>query len=99
WDADESAPVLLYVGRLASEKNIHLALRTFLVVRELHPNARMVVVGDGPLRAQLENEYPIVHFAGPLHGESLAIHYASADLFLFPSLTETFGNEIGRAHV
>jgi glycosyltransferase involved in cell wall biosynthesis len=92
WDADERAPVLLYVGRLASEKNIHLALRTFLVVRELHPNARMVVVGDGPLRGQLENEYPIVHFAGPLRGESLAIHYASADLFLFPSLTETFGN-------
>jgi glycosyltransferase involved in cell wall biosynthesis len=92
WDATDDAPVLLYVGRLAAEKNVALALRTFIILRELHPSARMVVVGDGPLRVQLENEYPMVHFAGALRGESLAIHYASADIFLFPSLTETFGN-------
>jgi glycosyltransferase involved in cell wall biosynthesis len=92
WDAVGEAPVLLYVGRLAPEKNIDLALRTFLVVRQLHPDARMVVVGDGPLRARLQVEYPMVHFAGTLRGDSLPIHYASADLFLFPSLTETFGN-------
>jgi glycosyltransferase involved in cell wall biosynthesis len=92
WDATDDAPVLLYVGRLAAEKNVALALRTFLHVRDLHPNARMVVVGDGPLRAQLASEYPAVHFAGVLCGEALAVHYASADLFLFPSLTETFGN-------
>jgi glycosyltransferase involved in cell wall biosynthesis len=92
WDAREDAPVLLYVGRLASEKNVVLALRTFLKVLELHPEARMVVVGDGPLRKQLEADYPLVHFTGSLRGEALAVHYASADLFLFPSLTETFGN-------
>jgi glycosyltransferase involved in cell wall biosynthesis len=92
WDADPDSPVVLYVGRLASEKNVVLALRAFLILREMHPRARMVMVGDGPLRTQLENDYPMVHFAGPLRGESLAIHYASADLFLFPSLTETFGN-------
>jgi len=92
WDAADDAPVLLYVGRLAAEKNVTLALHAFMTVRELHPGARMVVVGDGPLRVQLENEYPMVHFAGALRGESLAIHYASADVFLFPSLTETFGN-------
>ncbi|HUL66375.1 MAG TPA: glycosyltransferase family 1 protein [Burkholderiaceae bacterium] len=92
WDARSDAPVLLYVGRLASEKNVVLALRTYLTLLELHPDARMVVVGDGPLRAQLEDEYPLVHFAGPLRGQSLAIHYASSDVFLFPSLTETFGN-------
>ena len=92
WDARGDAPVLLYVGRLASEKNVALALRTYFTLLELHPDARMVVVGDGPLRAQLENEHALVHFAGPLRGESLAIHYASADVFLFPSLTDTFGN-------
>jgi glycosyltransferase involved in cell wall biosynthesis len=52
----------------------------------------MVVVGDGPLKSQLEAGYRDVHFAGALRGEALAVHYASADLFLFPSLTETFGN-------
>ncbi len=92
WDAAGDAPVLLYVGRLAGEKNVELALRTFIVIRQLHPEARMVVVGDGPQRERLQADYPMVHFAGALRGDSLAIHYASADLFLFPSLTETFGN-------
>jgi len=92
WDAADDSPVLLYVGRLAPEKNVELALRAFLQVQKLHPDARMVVVGDGPLRTRLEAQHPKVHFAGPLRGESLAIHYASADLFLFPSTTETFGN-------
>lgn len=92
WDAAPDAPVLLYVGRLAAEKNVELALRAFIVLRQLHPAARMVVVGDGPLRARLEEAYPMVHFTGALAGDSLAIHYASADVFLFPSLSETFGN-------
>jgi glycosyltransferase involved in cell wall biosynthesis len=92
WDADDDAPVVLYVGRLAAEKNVVLALNAFVRLREMHPDARMVVVGDGPLRTQLEADYPNVHFAGALRGEALAVHYASADLFLFPSLTETFGN-------
>lgn len=92
WGAGETTPVLLYVGRLAAEKNVAVAMRTFMSVRALNPGAKMVVVGDGPQRAQLENAYPMVHFAGPLRGDSLAIHYASADLFVFPSLTETFGN-------
>ena len=92
WDASETTPVLLYVGRLAPEKNVRLALRAFEHVRALHPSARMVVVGDGPLRSELETVFPAAHFAGTLRGEALAVHYASADLFLFPSLTETFGN-------
>jgi glycosyltransferase involved in cell wall biosynthesis len=52
----------------------------------------MVVVGDGPMRARLEAANPDVHFAGARHGEVLAAHYASADIFVFPSLSETFGN-------
>jgi glycosyltransferase involved in cell wall biosynthesis len=92
WGAGESTPVLLYVGRLAAEKNVRLALRAFTAASQGAPGARMVVVGDGPQRARLQAEFPQVHFTGALRGDALAEHYASADLFLFPSLTDTFGN-------
>lgn len=91
WGAGHG-PVLLYVGRLAPEKNVALALEAWQRAHELVPSARMVVVGDGPLRARLEREFPQAIFAGTQTGEALAAHYASADLFLFPSLSETFGN-------
>ncbi|HEY9024168.1 MAG TPA: glycosyltransferase family 1 protein [Burkholderiaceae bacterium] len=91
WSA-AGAPVLLYVGRLAAEKNVELALRAYRMARRFVPQARMVVVGDGPLRAQLEHRYPDALFAGMQTGAALAAHYASADVFLFPSLTDTFGN-------
>ncbi len=52
----------------------------------------MVLVGDGPLKAELQRRHPTAHFAGTQTGKALAAHYASADLFLFPSLSETFGN-------
>jgi glycosyltransferase involved in cell wall biosynthesis len=92
WNAADTAPVLLYVGRLASEKNVPLALRAFEAVHTLRGDARMVVVGDGPLRRSLQASHPQVHFVGLQHGTELAAHYASADVFLFPSLSETFGN-------
>jgi glycosyltransferase involved in cell wall biosynthesis len=92
WGAGEHDPVLIHVGRLAAEKNVGLALRSFEHLRAQHPNARMVVVGDGPQRARLQAAHPGVRFAGTLRGDELARHYASADLFLFPSQTETFGN-------
>lgn len=92
WGVDQDAPVLLYVGRLASEKNVPLAFRAFEAVRTRIPAARFVVVGDGPLREKLARAHPDVLFAGPQRGAALAEHYASADIFLFPSLTETFGN-------
>ncbi|HSN32818.1 MAG TPA: glycosyltransferase, partial [Ideonella sp.] len=86
------APVALYVGRLAAEKSVALALAAFDALAPLLPGARMVVVGDGPLRARLEAAYPHVRFVGVQRGAALAEHYASADLFLFPSRSETFGN-------
>lgn len=86
------APVLLHVGRLAAEKNVALALRAFDAVRERQPDARMLVVGDGPQRARLKARFPAATFVGALRGEALASVYASADVFLFPSLSETFGN-------
>ena len=58
------------------------------------PDLKCVVVGDGPIRASLEKKYPQVIFAGMRHGEDLATHYASADVLLFPSETETFGNVV-----
>jgi glycosyltransferase involved in cell wall biosynthesis len=83
---------VIHVGRLAPEKNLDLALRAFEAVRLARPDARLVWVGDGPARAELERRCPQHFFAGMRVGEDLASHYASGDLFLFPSLTETFGN-------
>jgi len=91
WGAGDR-PVLLHVGRLAAEKNVELALRAYRSARRFVPQAQMVVVGDGPLRSRLERTYPEVRFTGVLSGDDLVAHYASADIFLFPSLTDTFGN-------
>jgi UDP-2,3-diacylglucosamine pyrophosphatase LpxH/glycosyltransferase involved in cell wall biosynthesis len=92
WGTDDGSPVFLAVGRLAAEKNLDLAVRAFRRVRVRNPGARFVMVGDGPLRARLEAENPFIHFTGVCLGEDLARHYASADVLLFPSETETFGN-------
>lgn len=90
--ADDATPVLIYVGRLAVEKNVPLALQAWRAVQQVRPDARLVIVGDGPLRATLQRRHPEAVFAGTQHGDALAAHYASADLFVFPSLSETFGN-------
>lgn len=92
WGADGDAPVALYVGRIAQEKNLNLAVRAFRALQARIPDARFVWVGDGPVRAELAAANPDFIFAGMRTGEDLARHYASADLFLFPSLSETFGN-------
>lgn len=94
WGAAQDAPVMLCVGRVAAEKNLDLAIRAFRIVQARRPSARMVIVGDGPQRPALSASSPDVHFAGVRHGAELAAHYASADVFLFPSLTETFGNVV-----
>lgn len=92
WQAGAHERVMLYVGRLAAEKNLPLALHTFERLAARHPGLRMVVVGDGPLRESLARAHPQARFVGMQTGDALARHYASADVFLFPSLTETFGN-------
>ncbi len=86
------APILLYVGRLAAEKNVTLALEAYEAVRARRPDARMLVVGDGPQRRRLRARCPTAFFVGELRGPALAAVYASADLFIFPSLSDTFGN-------
>lgn len=92
WRVGNDHRVMLYVGRLAAEKNAGLALQTFERLSARRPGLRMVVVGDGPLRAKLERAHPTARFVGMQTGIALARHYASADVFLFPSQTETFGN-------
>jgi glycosyltransferase involved in cell wall biosynthesis len=97
WGAAPEDPVYLYVGRLAKEKNIDLAVASFLAARASSPRAQFVLVGDGPEGASLRKRYPEFHFAGLRRGEDLATHYASGDVFLFPSVTETFGNVVTEA--
>lgn len=92
WGVREGSPVALVVGRVAAEKNLSLAMECFRRMREKVPDLRCVCVGDGPLREHLAAKHPFVHFAGVRTGEDLARHYASADILLFPSETETFGN-------
>jgi glycosyltransferase involved in cell wall biosynthesis len=97
WQASKDAPVLLMVGRVAKEKNVELGLRAFESARTIRPETRLVVVGDGPARRRLEAAHPEVHFVGVQRGAELAAHYASSDVFLFPSLSDTFGNVVMEA--
>ncbi len=92
WNVPDETPAVIAVGRLAPEKNLDLLLAAFARIKLRQPGARLVIVGDGPARASLQARCPDAVFAGRRYGEDLANHYASADLMLFPSLTETFGN-------
>jgi glycosyltransferase involved in cell wall biosynthesis len=92
WGLQDNELAVIYVGRIAPEKNLDLAVRAFDRIRATLPSARMVWVGDGPARRRLQRLNPSHVFTGVQRGEDLANHYASGDLFLFPSLTETFGN-------
>jgi len=92
WGVAPDDLVVSCVGRLAAEKNLDVLLRAFAAIRGVEPRARLLLVGDGPMDAQLANEMPDAIFAGRRIGNDLAAHYASSDLFVFPSVTETFGN-------
>ncbi len=86
-------PVLLYVGRLSAEKEVG-RLKTILQgVQQTRPEVNLAIIGDGPERASLERHFAglPVNFCGFLHGEELAAAYASADIFVMPSRTETLG--------
>ncbi|MCP5367023.1 MAG: glycosyltransferase, partial [Hyphomicrobiales bacterium] len=81
---DLPRPISLYTGRIAVEKGI----KDFL---DLPLPGTKVLVGDGPLRPELARKYPAARFLGLKTGEDLARHYAAADVFVFPSRTDTFG--------
>lgn len=92
WGLAPRGLAVIYVGRIAAEKNLELAIEAFRAIRQLRSDARFVWVGTGPQAARRQRENPDFVFTGLRLGEDLAAHFASADLFLFPSLTETFGN-------
>lgn len=110
WETQPSAQrdtgeklVILYVGRISHEKNLPLLFEAFAgleeaarLVKPNFPGCKLVLVGDGPAREGMERRIGTadIHFAGYRSGEDLAAHFASADLFGFPSHSETFGNVV-----
>ncbi len=92
WGIDGNGLAALYVGRIAAEKNLQLAVKAFRHLQQVRSDARFVLVGDGPARAKLADDNPDFIFCGIQRGDALARHFASGDLFLFPSRSETFGN-------
>lgn len=97
WGANSRTLTALYVGRLAAEKNLDALVAAAQALRSLDSDMRLVVVGEGPDRQRLQQLLPQAVFAGVRRGIDLATHYASADVFLFPSTTETFGNVVPEA--
>lgn len=93
WRADDR-PVLLYVGRVSEEKGVRLLPLLHEALLRLGLDHRLVVIGDGPLRAELARRCPDVLCTGALGREALADAYASAELFVFPSTTDTAGNVV-----
>ncbi len=98
WKSAHGVPaghnVLLYAGRLVWEKDLRTLVSTYEKLRGMRSDISLVLAGDGPIRHELESLMPGAVFLGQLSGASLAAAYASADLFVFPSTTETFGNVI-----
>jgi glycosyltransferase involved in cell wall biosynthesis len=92
WGIRDDQRVVIYVGRFASEKNLQVTVDTFKAMLRVDPNLKMVWVGDGPEKGALKLSCPNSIFVGMQTGEALAKHYASGDIFLFSSLSETFGN-------
>lgn len=93
--APDKSLFYLYVGRLAPEKDLDVLFNAWQIVSKGVPEAHLVITGDGPLANELKQKYGAgVTFTGYRHGEDLAAVYASGDVFVFPSTTETFGNVV-----
>ena len=92
WGATDDTKVLISVGRMAPEKNLDQVLKAYEALKVTGQAFKLVMVGDGPLKEQFQKRYPEIIFPGMLSQSNLAIYYASSDLFIFPSQTETFGN-------
>jgi glycosyltransferase involved in cell wall biosynthesis len=92
WGLSDKGLAVLYVGRVAPEKNLGVAVEAYRAMQRVSDSLKFIIVGDGPFRATLQREHPDLICCGVHTGERLAKYYASADVFLFPSETETFGN-------
>lgn len=97
WGAAPGDPVVLHVGRMAPEKNYGLLFRIFDAMRAANPRLRFVLAGDGPMRESLIAQHPECTFAGFFSREEIGRYYASADVYVHASLTETFGNVLTEA--
>ena len=97
WGAESNTPVALFASRISPEKNLTLLSQAFKKMQQLNPDTRCVIVGDGPSYKRFKRENPNVICYTFKHGEELAEIYASADIMVFPSMTETFGNTVTEA--
>lgn len=97
WGADVDTPVVIHVGRMAPEKNYALLFRTYDAMRAANPRLRFVLAGEGPLRDRLRREHPECVFAGFFSRQEIGRYFASADIYVHASLTETFGNVLTEA--
>lgn len=97
WGLSPDQLAVIYVGRIAAEKSLGVVIKAFDLIKESNPDAKMIWVGDGPELKKLRKKHPHHIFCGMQRGAVLADHYASADMFLFPSMTETFGNVVTEA--
>lgn len=97
WGIEAGHRVYLYVGRLAAEKNPQLLAQAWDLISKKDPHAKLVLVGDGPATDHFRKLMPKGLFVGAKVGDELAACYASSDVFLFPSMTETYGNVVAEA--
>jgi glycosyltransferase involved in cell wall biosynthesis len=97
WKAGPGDPVVVHVGRMAPEKNYPLLFRVYAAMKHANPACRFVLAGEGPLKRSLMREHPECVFAGFFSRDEIGRHYASADIYIHASLTETFGNVLTEA--
>jgi glycosyltransferase involved in cell wall biosynthesis len=92
WGVPENGLAAIYLGRIAAEKNLPLAIRAFRELQKLRSDAKFIWVGEGPELEGIRTAHTDFVYCGLRRDEDLAAHFASADLFIFPSHSETFGN-------
>jgi glycosyltransferase involved in cell wall biosynthesis len=97
WGAGKDNPVVIHVGRMAPEKNYDLLFRLYSAMAKVNPKLKFVLLGEGPLETQLRTQHPECVFAGFFPREEIGRYYASADIYIHASNTETFGNVITEA--
>jgi glycosyltransferase involved in cell wall biosynthesis len=97
WKASQDDPVVIHVGRMAAEKNYPLLFRAYSAMAKANSKCRFVLAGEGPLKRALVREHPECVFAGFFSRDEIGRYYASADIYVHASLTETFGNVLTEA--
>ena len=97
WKVGPADPVVIHVGRMAAEKNYPLLFRAYAAMKAANPACRFVLTGEGPLKRSLMKEHPDCIFAGFFSRDEIGRYYASADIYIHASLTETFGNVLTEA--